>query len=820
MFLGLLYNTSLLLMLALLLQIFQRNSKSYGVFSKILLGSVIGITGIIIMETAVVLSSGAIFDARSILISAAGLFFGLVPTSIAALIMIIYRVAVGGAGVYAGILSLVTTASIGLLWRHFRLEKILRLNKSFNPEFYFFGLIIHLDVLLCMFAFPKEQIFNIFQTIFWPVILFFPLGTYLLCILLYNKQIQNRLVEDLRKSQGETKNILENLNMERDRLNNIIDGTNAGTWEWNVQTEQQSINEKWADNIGYTLAELEPVSIQTWEKYCHPEDLKKNRKILAEVFLDKMESSNLEFRMKHKDGSWVWINSRGKVNSWTIDGEPLIISGIHIDITRQKQMEETIKANDEIYRLITENISDVISVYNMTKKKFTYFTPSISHLRGLTVAEAMAESIDEALTTESFKLVSDKIVKNMDEFINDPENAQHYITEIQQPCKNGGYVWVELINNYRYTADGDIESIGVSRNITDRKMAEEEIKYISNHDHMTGLYSRNYYYQVIEEINVTDNLPLAVLVADVSGVKIVNDSFGHVLGDELIRKTARVIEECCRAEDVILRWAGDEFVILLPKTTELEVEALICKIDTACEGKEAKAIQLAVSFGYEIKEKEDQIIENILAKAEKNLGKNKIIKNADRKGASIQTIINALHEKNPREEMHSKRVSRYCILMAEAMKLSQIEIDKIKLAAVLHDIGKIALEEGILNKNGPLTDDEWESIKGHPEVGYRIIGSSYELIDIAEYTLAHHERWDGKGYPKGLAGEQIPKIARIIGIADAFDAMTSERTYGQRLSREEALSEISRCGGTQFDPEMVRLFLTIFDEKQHLGKNI
>jgi putative nucleotidyltransferase with HDIG domain len=187
--------------------------------------------------------------------------------------------------------------------------------------------------------------------------------------------------------------------------------------------------------------------------------------------------------------------------------------------------------------------------------------------------------------------------------------------------------------------------------------------------------------------------------------------------------------------------------------------------------------------------------------------KNKIMQNIDQKGNVINTIINTLHEKNQREEMHSKRVSEYCVKLATAMGYADNDISKIKIAGMLHDIGKIALEEGILNKQTVLTEIEREDIKRHPEIGYRIIGSSYEMIDIAEYTLSHHERWDGKGYPKGLAGTEIPKISRIIGIADAYDAMTSERTYKKVLNRDEAILEIEKNRGTQFDPEIAKIFI-------------
>jgi len=290
-------------------------------------------------------------------------------------------------------------------------------------------------------------------------------------------------------------------------------------------------------------------------------------------------------------------------------------------------------------------------------------------------------------------------------------------------------------------------------------------------------------------------------------MKLINDSFGHYQGDQLLIKATKAINDNLREQDLVVRWAGDEFVIILPKTTELEAVSIMHKIIKSCEAEYVKAIQISVSFGLDMKESADQSIEKLLISAEKSMYKNKIMQNIDQKGNIINTIINTLHEKNQREEMHSKRVSEYSVKLAKAMAFSEIDISKIKIAGMLHDIGKIALEEGTLNKQTKLTDTEWEDIKRHPEIGYRIIGSSYEMIDIAEYTLAHHERWDGNGYPKGLGGEEIPKIARIIGIVDAYDAMTSERTYKKMLTKEEAIVEIEKNSGTQFDPEIAEVFI-------------
>jgi HD-GYP domain-containing protein (c-di-GMP phosphodiesterase class II) len=197
----------------------------------------------------------------------------------------------------------------------------------------------------------------------------------------------------------------------------------------------------------------------------------------------------------------------------------------------------------------------------------------------------------------------------------------------------------------------------------------------------------------------------------------------------------------------------------------------------------------------------------IIKKAEDNMFRRKLHDSPSMRSKTIDTIVTTLHEKNKREEQHSRRVSQLCEEMGHALELPLDEIMELKTVGLLHDIGKIAIHESILNKNGRLTDEEYEEIKRHPEIGYRILSTVNNFSEMAEYVLAHHERPDGKGYPKGLSGDEIPLQACIIGIADAYDAMISERSYRNPLTREEAMRELEKHAGTQFNTRCVQVFL-------------
>ena len=360
--------------------------------------------------------------------------------------------------------------------------------------------------------------------------------------------------------------------------------------------------------------------------------------------------------------------------------------------------------------------------------------------------------------------------------------------------------------------------IGMIQDVTDRKRAEEKILHLSFHDQLTGLYNRRFFEEELSRLDVPRNYPLTLVMADVNGLKLINDSFGHTIGDELLKTVAEVLRKGCRRDDIIARLGGDEFVILLPKTDAAETEQILKRINAFAVQERVSSIELSISFGYEIKRYETEDIRELFKKAEDYMYKRKLFESPSMRGKTIKTIIRTLHEKNKREEQHSYRVSALCESMGEALRLPEGEVHELKSVGLLHDIGKIAIDEEILNKPGKLTPDEWQEIKRHPEIGYRILSTVHGMADMAEYVLAHHERWDGLGYPKGLKGEELPLQPRIIAIADAYDAMTSSRSYRNALPDEVAIAELQKNAGIQFDPELVKLFIDKVINKSPLLK--
>lgn len=348
----------------------------------------------------------------------------------------------------------------------------------------------------------------------------------------------------------------------------------------------------------------------------------------------------------------------------------------------------------------------------------------------------------------------------------------------------------------------------VFRDVTQKHKQRRQIEYLSFHDSLTGLYNRRFFEEEMKRLDTPRNYPLTIIMADLNGLKLTNDAFGHHEGDKLLKQTASLFRTYLRSEDIAARWGGDEFSILMPQTTSEDAERIVQRIIKGGNKLNTDKGILSIAFGWDTKTDDTKDMESIFRNAEEYMYKKKISESQGVRGLTIKTIINTLFEKSPREESHSRRVREMAVKMAEALKLSQHQIDDIATLGLLHDIGKIIVSDEILEKPGRLRQDEYEEIKKHPAIGYRMLTATNEFASIAEGVLSHHERWDGKGYPKGIKGEEIPIESRIIAIADAYDAMTSSRPYRKNgLSLDKAKQELINNAGTQFDPNIVSLIV-------------
>lgn len=395
------------------------------------------------------------------------------------------------------------------------------------------------------------------------------------------------------------------------------------------------------------------------------------------------------------------------------------------------------------------------------------------------------------------------------QLLND-QNAVDHTVEKPLLRKDGTSFWANVsVSRIRFNQEDIYMSTVID--ISERKKAEEMMHYLNFHDQTTGLNNRHYYETHIDKHDLEENYPITIIKIDINGMKLINDAFGYEMGDTLVKKVVSLINPIVYNSDMFCRFGGSDFLILYSKVQKPYIDIIMAQINHVMTNETIQNIKVSVSSAYAVKNSNEEDLNLVLKKAEMRLSREKLIDTSSMLSRTIEIIMNSLYEKNSREMEHSKRVSYWCEKIAQRMNLDSHIVSKLRIAGLMHDIGKIGIPDSILDKPDRLTEEEFNLIRKHSEVGYRILSAANEFSEIADYILAHHERWDGTGYPKGLKGNEIPIYARIISVADSFDAMTSDRAYRKAMSIQQAKEEIIKFTNIQFDPSVVKIFMDIID---------
>jgi len=514
--------------------------------------------------------------------------------------------------------------------------------------------------------------------------------------------------------------------------------------------------------------------------------------------------SPYDFKIIAGSGEEKWVTLTGATINYS--GKPAGFITV-IDITERKQAEEALKESQEKYQEILETVEDGYYEVDL-EGNITYCNRASALMLGYSEKEFLGMNFREISKNHK------EVFSKFNQVYLSGKTNNTVILELLR--KDGSIGFGEFSITPTRDARGNITGFrGVGRDITERKRYEEQLKFLSMHDQLTGLYNRAYFENEMDRLNHSREYPVSIISIDINGLKLVNDTMGHEQGDQLLVNGARVIKNTMRSSDILTRVGGDEFVAILPRTGKKAAEKIARRLHDAVKNynQEQRQLHLSISVGISTAAEPQKNLRDTYKEADDLMYREKLHRGNDPRAQIIDSLLVTLGERDFITEGHLRRLEELCLKIGKLVELAPKQLSNLMLLARVHDLGKVGIPDRILFKKGPLNEEEWETMKKHPEKGYRIALSSNDLADIADLILRHHERWDGSGYPLGIEGHEIPVECRILSIVDAFDTMTNYRPYRDPMSISGAVKEIKCCSGTQFDPRLVEVFLSVLQEE-------
>ena len=386
------------------------------------------------------------------------------------------------------------------------------------------------------------------------------------------------------------------------------------------------------------------------------------------------------------------------------------------------------------------------------------------------------------------------------------------------------------------TYQGEQVLLAAFQDTTETRRYLEEAWNKADHDSLTGLFNHRVFYKNFDDLAAlasAENRTLAVVLLDLDGFKFFNDAYGHTVGDEVLRHVAAHLRNACGTGDVLARFGGDEFALLLPEaersgTENAEAASIAARLETALSGLAytppgyETAIPITLSLGVALFPGDAAARQDIMPLAGERLrraktgavpGKSQKLREALQTEIAgftmLDALVTAVDNKDRYTRRHSEDVMQHSVQIAQALGLEAAALRSIETAALLHDVGKIGVPDAVLRKPGKLSDEEYEAVKLHAGLGAIFVSAVPGLEGTLDAVRHHHERWDGGGYPFGLRGDQTPLPARIMAVADAFSAMTTDRPYRRGMDAARALAILEEGAGTQWDPDCVRAFVSV-----------
>ncbi|MEW6541000.1 MAG: PAS domain S-box protein [Bacillota bacterium] len=504
----------------------------------------------------------------------------------------------------------------------------------------------------------------------------------------------------------------------------------------------------------------------------------------------------------------VLLRANGEIVSIIKNVAPVFFNGrkhlieSFVDITARKQAEEELTKAKALLDGVLDAIPDVVGVQDsdhriirLNQAGYRLFNLTPRQVKGKKCYELIGRS-SRCRPCATEKAWRTKRLERVEKFV--PELGRYLDCRSNPVLDENGNTIMVVEQFY---------------DVTERRLMEERLRHLSLHDPLTGLYNRYYFEQELRRAEGTRQVPIGVIVCDVDGLKLVNDTLGHDAGDALLVATAAVLKQSFRQGDMIARVGGDEFAVLLPGSGLEIVEEAGDRIREAVANYNSTKPEMAlsISVGFAVADESPVNVKELFREADNNMYRVKLHHSRSARSAIVQTLMKALEARDFITEGHADRLQTLVVAMAAALEQNERIMTDLRLLAQFHDLGKVGIPDRILFKAGPLTSEEVAEMRRHSEIGHRIALSAPDLAPIADWILKHHEWWNGGGYPLGLKEEEIPLECRILAIADAYDAMTNDRPYRKAMSHQDAVAELKAYAGIQFDPSLVEVFLKLFD---------
>ncbi|WP_312651781.1 PAS domain S-box protein [Proteiniclasticum sp.] len=578
-------------------------------------------------------------------------------------------------------------------------------------------------------------------------------------------------------------------------LRTVLETTRDGYFAMDEELNIIDVNEAYCRMSGYTRDDLIGMNINE-----HTVDNDKVSTMARVNRIFKTGSELFETRHRRRDGTFYDV----EISVSTLAPSEMKLICFVRDITERKQLESYFLIEKDLFKNTIHSAADAVISTDAEGK--------------VVIMNSMAESMTGWTQDEATDKRIEDVFNNVDGSGNQLQNvalksiAQNKTIEITEDCllstKDNRKIFIELSAAPITGSENDIiGAVVMFKDITKRREEMKNIEDLSFRDALTGLNNRRYLDEALTNLNNDLSYPLTIMVVDVNGLKLTNDAFGHTAGDALLKAVAKICREVTRNGDIVCRTGGDEFVLILPNSDRAQAKALKDRIVSLASKTNIDSLSVSLAIGYSVMRSAEEQFEDVFTEADNNMYRNKLRYGKTVKKKTIDKLINKLNRKHGDICQHNRNVARYSEALANAINLSAKEIEDIRLAASLHDIGKVMVSKDVLQKQEKLSDKEMNQIRKHSEIGYQLLKEVDDYKHLAEIVLSHHEWWNGLGYPRNLKEKQIPLLARIIAVTDAYETMIGKRNYKESIGKDEAIKELKACAGTQFDPELVELFV-------------